>query len=307
MVWNENPIYPVIKLIQEGSDNYTNVLLNIGEEFNIKVGEKRLCIGTEANAGKWITCASNQRKKNGGEGVTSYHDKIIDSNYIQCSTCRITNYFSCRMTCTGVVCDPSSAMAKAKCDPPDTSVYLTHVGGELKVGVSLGVTRRWLEQGSDYSTVITKTTGLNARKIEQILAKKFSLKLQVRNTKKLRNLKPIKHEYGFEEISYKLKEIKPLMRELTNETEENQLISNTIDLTKYYGNLNFDRNVEEINIEPGIEFGGVVVAVKGSFIIVQNGIYYYALDTKKLISNTFELLDRPAIVKKEQAGLDEWF
>ena len=55
-----------------------------------------------------------------------------------------------------------------------------------------------------------------------------------------------------------------------------------------------------------MEFGGIIVAVKGPLIIVQQGIYYFALDTKQLVGRTIEFLEREANMPG-QTSLDEWF
>jgi hypothetical protein len=310
-IWNIDPIYPSIGLIPIGKERYSELPIKIGEDFNIKLGERKLCIGTEVNAGKWITCIENQRNisiKMGKSVIANtYTEKEVDSDK-QCTNCRTTNYFTCRMTCIGDVCIPKSDIAKTKCDPPVTSVYLTHVGGELKVGVSLGIKRRWLEQGSDYAIEIAKAPGLIARRLEQAIAKQTALKLQVRNTRKIRHLLPVTEESAQQEISLKIQEIHPIMvRYLEN--EEGEILSNPslYNFTTLYGQLSFERQIDIIDPEPGIEFGGELVTIKGSIIIVKQGLYYYAMDTKRLVSHTIEFLDRPATNKREQAGLDEWF
>ncbi|MHA2170890.1 MAG: DUF2797 domain-containing protein, partial [Candidatus Kariarchaeaceae archaeon] len=255
-----------------------------------------------------LPCNENQKQVNPKINETQYQSNPVFGTNIQCSLCRTTDYFACRKMCLGKVCMPSSLRAKAKCDPPNTSVYLTHVGGEIKVGVSLQLMNRWLEQGSDYATEIVNLPGLEARKLEQEASKTFNLKLQVRNQTKLRNIDPVPFEEGFEELSRKLVAMQPLIDlELIN-TKGHKPNKNEIhNLTEFYGNLSYDRYIDVIDPHPDVEYGGIIESIKGSLIIVKQGKFYYAIDTKKFHSYIFEFLDRRAKIKKEQAALDEWF
>lgn len=244
-----------------------------------------------------------KRKKEIEEKITS--ENKINPPHLQCYYCSQKDFFRCRIICMGNECNPSSPRAKKLCEPSNTGVYLTSIAGKLKVGVSLNTKRRWLEQGSDFATKIVELPGLEARRLEQEIGQNFDLKLQIRNTDKINEIKG--NDDGGKEIEELVhrteKNVDYILNIVDGEKFENPLIE---DLRKHYGQLEFDTPLQEIDPKINKEFGGKIVSIKGSLIVVKNGIYYYALDTKKIISLVFEFMEREAKIKS-QTSLSEWF
>lgn len=308
LVWNLNPIYPSLRIISTKNEQFSELPLVIGDEFNIKFGGRKLCIGTEMAEKGWITCVANQNRLNKPYfKLGIQQERGVPNEYIQCLDCRQANYFACRQICIGNECNPSSQQAYDACQGPRTSVYLTHLGGQTKVGVSLSVQRRWLEQGSDYGVELVKMPGLASRKLEQQISKELDLKLQVRNTAKIRNFKPLSLKYGGEELESKFNQCLEIISKDFAETDK--IINDPLeitDLTPNYGKLEIDRPIQLVDFKPSLEFGGTIEAVKGSIIIVRNGLYLYGLDTKILTSRTFRILDHEASIGG-QRSLEEWY
>lgn len=308
LAWKTDPITSWLRFLHQGSSNYTDVQISMGDKFNIAFLSRRFCIGTDLAGPGWVSCIERQKIFHQLNLVAGKYQEIeVENKYNQCYLCRQQNYFSCRIICTGVKCEPSSERAFEICQPPDTVVYLTHIGGQIKVGVTLDITRRWLEQGSDQVTVIARTPGLEARRIEHQISEELSVKTQIRNTTKIRNLLNTKTEEVKQDLQNKVRDSKRIVDKVLS-TSPGVAFSDPkiVSLSKYYGDLEFDKRVTEIEPIPGTEFGGDVMAVKGSIIIVKNSMYYYALDTKKFTSTEFQLLDRTAVIEG-QASLDEWF
>lgn len=308
LVWNQNPVHPMIRIVSTKNQQFSEMPIVVGDEFNIKIRQRKLCIGTEIAGLGWTTCIANQNRLNKPyKKAGVQQERPVSAEYFQCSDCRSSSYFSCRQICFGKECNPSSQEAFDHCQGPRTSVYLTHLGGQLKVGVSLNVERRWLEQGSDYGIELIKLPGLEARRLEQQISKDLNLKLQVRNTAKIRDFQPMRADFAIGEIEDKLADIKNIIN--TNYHRVDKVIVETsqiTDLTEYYGNMNPDRPIQLVEIKPTVEFGGIIDAVKGSIIVVRNGIYLFGIDTKALMGHTFDLLDRMASMTG-QKSLDEWF
>ena len=271
--------------------------LKIGEMINIKFLGKSYCIGTEVDRGEWISCVKNRNKTK---------TERTEKQYNQCFSCRRTDFFSCRATCAGDFCNPSSEKALAMCTPANTSIYLTTASGVNKVGVSLNLPKRWIEQGSDKAIEIAKAPGLEARKIEQLIAKKYDLKLQVRNSTKIKNLgSPFdeKHEHQLIEIVDTMKdEIKGIVAESGGEFIENPKMEG---FEEFHGEIKQNVNYSEVTPKKGAEFGGIITAIKGSILIVDREGYYFVLDLKKLVGTTFEFIEKSTM--ETQTALDEWF
>ena len=308
--WHRNPIYPVLRVVPLRGLKHSEYPLTLGEQFNIRIAPVRYCIGTSHFEKGWITCIENQNEYNRPNLVDGVQEaKRVSLNLTQCLLCQDDDFYKCRKICTGESCNPSSQAAYNKCQPPDTAVYLTHIAGELKVGVSLRKESRWLDQGSDYSTVISYAPGLEARRIEQRLGQKLDLKLHIKNSTKFRNFGPMSIEYVTEEIEDTVTKAQTIIDDVLESCDGKRIKSPQIyDYTSYYGKIDFERPIQVIEIkdDTDIEFGGYIVAFKGSLLVVQQGIYYYGIDTKDLVSREFEFLNRDAKMEG-QASLDEWF
>ena len=146
------------------------IILTEGIEFNHSITSEMLCIGFEPARGMWNLCPHN--------------NKTTD-NQEQCQSCSVADFYSCRITCQGQFCRPTTIAAKALCDINETVTYLTYVGGNFKVGVSLNPEKRWVEQGSIFSSIIFNGNYLTARYHENALSAFLGLRLAVQNRSKL--------------------------------------------------------------------------------------------------------------------------
>ena len=165
--------------------------------------------------------------------------------------------------------------------------------------------RRFLEQGSDYAVMIVRAPGLEARKIEHLAGSNYDLTLQIRNSFKLKNLKPEPKEMASEKLMKKFKSMEVMIDSNLKNTDGERLKPEILDLTKYYGRLKFG-NIEEFQAMNDKEFGGEIVSIKGSLVIVKHKDRYFALDSKTMISKTFTWLDRPAKMQLKPV-LNNWF
>lgn len=315
----------------------------VGKEFHFRLTPRSLCIGTERDASGWLTCVENQRVKLLEETIRSVQgDAVLEKltarqilklehkfsaekypelhqnlqklkfnsppGNQQCYYCNMKEYFACRKICIGDECRPSSSMAFDRCQPAETGVYLTKVGGQLKVGVSLNSDRRWLEQGSDFALELATLPGLEARAVEKRIAEELELKLQVRSKAKFENLNPAPQD----DFEQELKDILGQSLAIAEEIKTIRGVEGIIhpqpeisDLTKFQGDLTGIGYFQEFSYLANDEFGGKIVGIKGSFIIVENNGYHFALDTKKLVGAVFELI--PKATMKSQQSLDEFF
>ena len=303
VLWNTDPVEAHMLYFTKELEGQKLHKIVPGDEINIAFLDQKLCIGVEERTSEWISCITNNKKDN----PNIKKENIVDQKFKQCFRCRQHSFFNCRMTCTGDICIPNPLGAKKYCEPPQTNVYLTSIADKLKIGVSLGPFRRFLEQGSDYAVIIAKTKGLEARRIESRVAKELGLVLQVRNSYKIKNIKAIDKEKAVEIINDMVEKISPIAKDVLSSVEgEHYEPVDILDLRKYYGNLNFNQSITEIVPKPGKEFGGRIIAIKGSILVIEQSNNYFALDLKKMISQTFKFLDRKAKMRITSA-IDDWF
>lgn len=300
--WKGNPYRPFVEYCEINGNIIKEKELKIGSKFNIKFLVDSYCIGSEVGKGLWISCAENRLQK-------QLEPKTVQLNSDkekQCSICLNENFFTCRMTCTGTFCQPSSPQAKEACTPPKTSVYLTSVAGKKKVGVSLSLPRRWIEQGSDFAVKIVEAPGLEARRIEQILAQELELNLSVRNNHKIKHLAAVSKNTGTEILEGLINESQKILDQALPVNGKKIEHPEILDLGGYFGNSLANLDINEKIAKPGDEFGGEVYAVKGSILVVRQERYFYALNLKSMISKTFSFLNSDAKMDT-QTSLNEWF
>ncbi|RMG42373.1 MAG: DUF2797 domain-containing protein [Methanobacteriota archaeon] len=303
LVWSGDPLQPYI-LISDEEGSIEKSLLEFGSPFNLRILETGFCIGTEPEKGKWISCIEN--KKRVGQDAQLPNLAIQGK---QCALCIKEEYFACRKTCTGKYCTPSSQMAYNLCQPAETAVYLTRIGSKNKVGVSLNPLRRWVEQGSDFATWIVKLPGLEARAVEQEVAKSFSFNLQIGSKQKMSEAHTKPTPDSIEELNQAIYAIQQIAEEIAgqrNKPLQKNQDADFIDLHNYYGDLKrINRPLQEIDIKEGVEFGGTLVAVKGAIIILEKDSYYYGVNAKKLSGCSFEFITNAKM--ETQLSLDDWF
>lgn len=303
VLWNTEPVEANMLYFTKGEEGQKLHKIVPGDEINIAFLDQKLCIGVEERTSKWISCITNNKKDN----PKFEKENLVDQKFKQCFRCRQHSFFNCRMTCTGDICLPNPLAAKKYCEPPLTKVYLTSIADKLKIGVSLGSFRRFLEQGSDFAAIIAKTKGLEARRIETRSAKELGLVLQVRNSYKIKNIKPLNKEKAVKNIKEMVGKISPIAKEVLSGVEgEHYELVEILDLREHYGDLNFNQSITEIVPKAGKEFGGRIIAIKGSILVIEQSNNYFALDMKKMVSQTFRFLDRQAKMRITSA-IDDWF
>ncbi len=302
--WQPNPVQTFLIYSDTVSGDITRKEIKIGDEIQIRVLNKGLCIGGEVEKGKYRSCIQNQMHSS--EKSETYKTNPSVRNH-RCLLCVRSDFFLCRSTCTGVICNPSSPRAKELCTPPNTAVYVTNIAGIDKVGVSLSVKRRWLEQGSDVATKIALLPGLEARAVEQEVNRALPVKLQVSSKKKRSNLKL--ENFNSDEFRKLVEEALSIAKGVQNEKHiQGKVFENPdiIYLEEYFGNLGeIPSYVQHFDLSPNKEAGGKIVAIKGALLIIKSGNYYYTLNTKELIGCEIEFINNAQV--ESQFSLDEWF
>ncbi len=262
--------------------------LQNGEPFSLRISDRKLCIGYEAKKGEWRPCPDQNTPLNGN---------------LQCYKCASNDYFSCRITCTGSFCSPSSADAFKLCSTPDTYVYVTHVGGSIKVGVSLSPVKRWLDQGSLLGAKVFRSWGLEARRIERELATKLEAKLAVRSSTKITQLVSGKMllSKAKDELRVALQKINKFKPSVKHFREPGEIQ----DLTKYYGEiLSLDQAPSEVDLSISPEVGGIVEGVIGKLVVFRNKNSVFVLDAKKVLGHVVTVLTKIQEMKGQRSLMD---
>ncbi len=302
--WETDPVVPVLLYFKRGSEQLLKKPLKIGDILNLRLTGNKYCIGSEVSRGNWKSCITVHREN----GYDNDSEEKVINPYKQCILCMGRDFFNCRMTCIGDVCTPSTPSAQKYCIPPETYVYLTSIGNRFKVGVSLSLPRRWLEQGSDLAVAIAQLPGLEARRLEHLIAGELGITLQVRNSYKIKNLSIKSKNTRINQLNELIIKTKPIINRIIASMPQDMysvLPGEIIDLTNYYGALNFVNPPEEIIPTEDAQFGSKIIGIKGSLIIASHENHIFILDTKKLSSHEFFFIDQIDI--KSNSVIDEWF
>ncbi|MBN1923651.1 MAG: DUF2797 domain-containing protein [Nanoarchaeota archaeon] len=239
---------PFLKIVKE--DNTEHYLpLNRNKTIQVLKDFGKKCTGYYKN-GEFHACPSNEEISYGK----------------QCNKCRKMDDFNTCAKCTGQQCNASAEIMK-NCLNKTHFMYLTIIGEKIKVGVTKAgrYLKRWVEQGSDYSCIISSGNGLDIRRKEHLLAKEISDRIS--NKEKVQNFMKDDLSY-FEEF-----------------LKEKKLDVPIINVRRYYEGL------DSIPSEPTIStnLNGRIVCVKGKIIVYENNEKYYYYDLNNLISNLVEI------------------
>ena len=282
----DNDNYKPGLVIQDVSTNEEPFFYELkpGMQFSFEISKERFCIGYEERKGVWKKCPFNAHPVEGSN---------------QCLSCMSKDFFSCRKTCNGTVCRPSSKEALELCSTMDTSVYVTHVGGNIKVGVSLNPLKRWLDQGSLFGAVVFRSYGLEARRIERELAKKLSAKLSVRSTTKVNQLiNGFKVRKSKEELEKALELVNKYTPKVPHLREEQEIT----DLTIYFSDLlKLKHQPKEIELSLNARIGGAFKGMIGKIIVFENNMQNYYLNGKKIIGKKIRFIDEIPKIKGQQS------
>lgn len=302
--WYSNPTSTALHYADFVTGELVRQNISVGDEFHIRVIEGKYCIGTEIADKGWISCATHNRERN-NDAIE--FQKLARGK--QCEYCLQDDYYACRKYCQGDYCRPSSTKALAMCQPPNTEVYITTVGSEMKVGVSLNTDRRWVEQGSDYGVKVAELPGLDARYLEATLARELGYKLQVSTKKKMNDLQPFNKNIFQEELTKVRSKVIDIGERIKEERGVDGKIVDKwkiIDLTQFYGDALQQINyADTFTVAPDKEFGGQITVIKGSLIVIRNNEKYIILNTKQLEGYKFEKIEKANM--NIQTSLSDWF
>lgn len=222
--------------------------LKPGDKIRFKVKDEKYCVGYNGEP-----CPFTKKIKKG----------------TQCFKCKqIDDRHACRK-CVGERC--MSELGKDYCFNNEFIVYLASFGDLVKVGVSSvkRVMTRLVEQGADHAAKVLKAgNGLEARKLESSIAKKFGLRTGVKSARKISLLNT---KQGVQ----KIKELIPKIHSAHPGKKHGTRIINVDDQTV------FPRVNRALNYDESV-VSGELVSVKGSWVYFKAGGSVHGVNTKEL-------------------------
>ena len=248
--WNlDKKATPMIKLVKEnGLEEYLplnrNKIVNVTQDYGKK------CVGYYKD-GEFHECPDNA---------------VIEKGQ-KCDKCsRMDEYLVCAK-CTGKECLACGEIRK-NCFEKTHFLYLTLIGDSVKVGITHAgrYLKRWIEQGSDYSCIISSGNGMEIRRKESILAKEISDRMGTPQKMKVFMKDDIK-----------------ILEEFLDRKKLNVPI---INVRRYYDGL------DSIPKKPCVYDGllnGRIVCVKGRIIIFEKEDEYYYYDINDLLAHDVEI------------------
>jgi hypothetical protein len=240
---------PLLKIVKDdGIENYLPLKRN--KKIEVKKDFGKYCTGYFSN-GEFHSCPDNAEIKTGWKCRTC----MSKDGYLKCARC------------TGSYCNASLEIRK-NCFEKTHFLYITLIGNKIKVGVTRAgrYLKRWIEQGSDYSCLISSGTGLEVRRKEHILSQEITDK--VRTTEKIKLF---------------MKDNKEILQKFL---KDKKLEVPIINVRKYY------EGIDSIPKKPCVYDGllnGRIVCVKGKIIVFEKEKEYYYYNINDLISHKVEL------------------
>jgi len=166
--WNlDKKATPLLKIVQDnGLENY--IALKRNKHIHVVKDHGKYCTGYYSK-GEFHECPKQEEIVNGK----------------QCRSCKLKDEFLTCARCTGKQCTADREVMKS-CLHKTHFLYITLIGDKIKVGVTKAgrYLKRWIEQGSDYSCIISSANGLEIRRKEHLLSKEITDK--VRTSEKIR-------------------------------------------------------------------------------------------------------------------------
>ncbi|NHJ05773.1 MAG: DUF2797 domain-containing protein [Candidatus Heimdallarchaeota archaeon] len=284
---------PYILYIDNPKENEEKIFeLNLGKNLNIEIDslEKKFCIGYNTSTGERIPCPYTEE---------------IANNRIQCQSCSLNEFYTCRVICQGDFCHPSSEEAKKHCWETKANVYLTHIAGKVKVGSSTSPFRRWLDQGSDAGVCIAEGVGLEPRAVEYRIGLKLAYPMAIRINQKMKLLgKSFDQESIINDIKFAVNEVYDSIQSDIMIPKE-KLLPITL-MGELYGEIPLLETrplVKKIGKE-NFHFSGKIVGIKGSIVVVKNEQTYYAFDLHSLIGRNINISDEKIEMKGQRSLFD---
>ncbi len=298
--WSDKTKEPLFKYIENNHSSELQVKkLKRNTNFSITLVDERVtCVGYEKN-GKYEGC------KNPNSEETAVK---------KCVLCKkLEDYFPCQF-CNGFNC---STFRKEKIENCDAShmVYLALFSKDIvKVGVSRSsrMYARQFEQGSHYTRILVEgVSGVVARRIEYFVGK-LGFPDKIPATKKKDLVIPgVSLEEGKKILEEKYQMAKSYIQDEMPEIKK-YIVENTFwDMRPFYSEdfLEIEKSskvIHFVTLEEGDSVGGVLKAVKGSFLLLETPSEFVVLLAKSLVGKkvSFEEVE-PGIHKKMgfQGGL----
>jgi len=246
------------------------------ENFSITIlDEKVICVGFEKKS-EYNIC-KNSNKEN--------------TAVKKCEVCKKSeDYFPCQF-CNGFNCDKFRKEKIKNCDALHM-VYLALFSKDIvKVGVS-GVSRmqaRQFEQGSHYTRIVIEgVSGVTARRIEHSIGK-LGFPDKIPATKKKDIILPrLSLKDGQEILEQKFQEVKNYIQDEMPEMTKYIVEEKFWDMRPFYSNEFSEIEASSkpthfLTLSEGDSVGGVLKAVKGSFLLIETSTEFVVLLAKSLV------------------------
>lgn len=273
--WDDATKEPFFKYLEDdSSDQLSKYTVSRNENFSITVLDEQVkCVGFEKNS-EYNIC---KNKENAGVK--------------KCEVCKKSeDYFPCQF-CNGFNCDKFRKEKIKNCDA-DHMVYLALFSKDIvKVGVS-GVSRmqaRQFEQGSHYTRIVIEgVSGVTARRIEHSIGK-LGFPDKIPATKKKDILLPrLSLQEGQEILEKKFQEVKNYIQDEMPEMKKYIVEEKFWDMRSFYSD-NFSeieaslKPIHFLTLSEGDSVGGVLKAIKGSFLLIETPTEFVVLLAKSLV------------------------
>lgn len=279
--------------IRNLDENPTKIILHPlkpDEEMNIKITDKRICVGHKIDAEKRFICSNP---------VSPPHE--------QCFKCSRLDFNRCFLLCDGTNASCANEIAFEYCKTHHSSVYLVLIANRVKVGVSFNPMKRWLNQGADIAVEIWRApNGLIARQIEQDVSKRFNITQSVKHSAKSKNI-ITSTIMGREKFNQHLAGVKKYLKASNYPSVPSELQNKVVDLSSHYGKIStLNTHPVLIDLKKTKQITGTIIGVKGDFLVTKIRQSYYLYNLKQIVSHVIEFSKKP-LKFKGQSTLKDFF
>ncbi len=275
--WDDESQSPFFKCLEnEKSDEiFTKPLLK-NESFSISVLSAEVCCVGYESKGVYFSCKNTTES---AQGVK------------KCELCKKSeDYFPCQF-CNGFNCDKFRKDKIENCDSSHM-VYLALFSKDIiKVGVSRmsRMYSRQFEQGSHYTRILIEgVSGVTARRIEHGIGK-LGFPDKIPATKKKDILFPgIKKEDGKKILEERFQIVKEYIQDSLPEFSRYIVDDKFWDMRPFYSDSFSEieastKPVHFIHLEEGDSIGGVLRAIKGSFLVIETETEFVIVLAKSFV------------------------
>ncbi len=275
--WDDETKLPFFKYLENDSANSISIKkIEQNQKISITlIDGNTKCVGYEKN-GEYHICKNTD---------------TTQTNVKKCEICKKSeDYFPCQF-CNGFNCDKFRREKIENCDATHMVYLALFSQGIVKVGVSRlsRMHARQFEQGSHYTRVlIENVSGVTARRIEHFVGK-LGFPDKIPATKKKDIVLPrISLEEGQKILEEKFQDAKNYIQDEMPEMAKYIVENKFWDMRPFYSN-EFSEIEEStkpthfITLEEGDSVGGVLKAVKGSFLLIETSTEFVVLLAKSLV------------------------